>query len=412
MITSGSPSISWIKVYSIQCLLVASALGACYYGGQEADVASEGVWDVSPEQRWTVSEDLRIGEVTGYGPSAFGDIRCLGIDPMERIWIVDAFSAEIRVFQSDGEFVRAVGGRGDGPSEFQRIGDMFPGPGDQIWVEDLSLRRYEIFDTAGNRIGGHRVVISNMSNAPRAWSEEGVFVVGDLRMARFYEESEGELVPLEQSALWPQRQPDAVPAVQFESTGEIRGSTAARVPFASTGRGFLGSELDYWDARYIGTNGYIVRRFRLEDGQELLAIKHRYDPVPIPDSIRMAAAELVISQYTAGGGKLVSNFDWKTVPEYYPAFDAFFASSVGTVWVRRVRTAGGGVGFDVFAADGQYLGQPTTPRSLTDMDIQVITANSIYAIDTDDLGVEHVVKLGISGGDDHNLSHGFLTGCR
>ena len=396
-----------IRVVPVTCVLI-----ACCKVDQETNVASIGVWDVIPEQRWNVSEDLRIGELSGHGPATFGDIRCLGIDPMERIWIVDALSGEIRVYQSDGLFVRVVGGKGEGPSEFQVIGDMFPGPGNEIWVEDRSLRRYEVFDTAGNRMSGHRVVISNMSNAPRAWTQQGLFVVGDLKVARFYELIEGELVRLERSALWPQRQQDAVPAIRFESTGEVRGSTAARVPFAATGRGFLGSELDYWEARYTGADGYVVRRFRLEDRRELLAIKRRFDPVAIADSIRMAAAESVVNQYTVGGGELVSDFDWRKVPKYYPAFDEFFVSSVGTVWVRRV-LSGGVVGFDVFGPDGQYLGQPTTPRSLTDMDVQVITANSIYAIDRDDVGVEYVVKLDISGVEDkHSIAHNFVTGCR
>ena len=191
---AGCHATSWIRVCSIRVLLVTCVLSACYDVRQESDVVSVGVWDVFPEQRWTLSEDLRIGELSGHGPAAFGDIRCLGIDPMERIWIVDAQSAEIRVFQSDGLFVRGVGGKGEGPSEFQHIGDVFPGPGDEIWVEDRSLRRYEVFDTAGNRIGGHRVVISNMSSAPRAWTQQGLFVVGDLRVARFYEQLEGGLV--------------------------------------------------------------------------------------------------------------------------------------------------------------------------------------------------------------------------
>ena len=407
----GCSSISWRKVCWIRVSLFACLLSGCDDVGHEADVVSIGVWDVYPEQTWTVSEDLRIGDLSGHGPAAFGDVRCLGVDPMERIWVVDALSSELRIFQPDGVFLRVVGGKGVGPSEFQHIGDAFPGPGNEIWVEDRSLRRYEVFDTSGNRIGGHRVVISNMSNAPRAWTQQGVFVAGDLKMARFYGLVEGQLVPLGRSAEWPERQGDAVPAIRFESTGEISGSTAARVPFASTGRGFLGSELDYWEARYIGTDRYVIRRFRLEDSRPLLTIRHRFDPVAIPDSIRVAATDSVLRQYTAGGGELVSNFGWRMVPRYYPAFDDFFLSSDGTVWVRR-RFARGVVGFDVFGPGGQYLGQPTTLGDVTDMDVQIITANSIYAIETDDLGVDYVVKLGISGGAERTLAHGFLTGCR
>ena len=53
------------------------------------------------------------------------------------------------------------------------------------------------------------------------------------------------------------------------------------------------------------------------------------------------------------------------------------------------------VGFEVFAADGRLLGRPNTKAELARIRIVSITATSIYGIDTDELGVNQVVRLEI-----------------
>ena len=66
------------------------------------------------------------------------------------------------------------------------------------------------------------------------------------------------------------------------------------------------------------------------------------------------------------------------------------------MWVRRT-LADGVSGFDVFGPDGRYVGQPEMPVGLwaASMEVESITDHSIYAIDTDHLGVDYVVRLDI-----------------
>ncbi len=398
-------------------MALALAVVTCGEDAGDPGSGSGGEWDLQPERRWQLTESLRIGELLAEGPAAFGDVRCIAVDPMDRIWVVDELAQEIQVFGADGAYVRTVGRKGEGPGEFRRIGDVFPGPGAEIWVEDRVGRRYEIFDTAGDRIGGHPTVLANVGNARRSWTRQGLLVVSDpvSRTTRFFERVEGELRDTGREAVRPNREsPEpfgSMPALRFEFTGPIPGYTSGQVPFSPRSRGFFGSDLDRWGARQIAADEYEVRRTSLETGDDLLAITHRYEPAAIPDSLRRAAADSVVENYTQGGSKLVTDFDWTMVPRHYRAFEGLHVSASGEVWVRRT-LAGGIVGFDVFASDGRYLGQPGVPASfVATMNVQVITESGVYVIDTDDVGAQYVVRFDVVGAGGGRTRTGVITGC-
>ena len=386
------------------CIIL--TLAACR---EDPPPTHQGVWDRRPEQRWRVVETLRIGLRHGEAPAAFGNIRSVLVDRMARIWVVDRTSVEIRVFAPDGKFVRTIGRSGEGPGEFRSIGHAFHGPNGEIWVEDMG-RRWEVFDTAGKRIGGHRLPF-RQGNMSRAWNRQGVFVLRHGGKAKFFRIVGGMLRPTGREFAWPTNPlavPDRVPPIRFESKGPIPSVIEPGIPFASYASSFLGPglALDYWRADVSGPGRYEVRRTNLEDGRDMTVfVRHRYEPATIPDSVRRAAADSLLERYTSGTTKLTSYFHWTMIPRHYPAFDRVFASPSGEVWVRRT-LAGGIVGFDVFDEHGKYLGQPEVPKRLGSMRINVIDAASIYAVDIDDLGVEYVVRMDVWRGMERTESRG------
>lgn len=354
--------------------------------------APSGVWSPGTGSRWKIVESVRIGLVEGDGPQQFGEIRSVAVDDLDRMWLVDALANDLRVFEGDGTFVRAIGRRGEGPSEFQRIGDAFGGPGGRIWVEDLVRRRWEVFDTAGTRVEGHAVV-STVGNSPRAWTRQGLFAVLDEDVIEFYEHIGGRLRATDRS--FPLPQPRMPRMVSIES-GE--GSVAMEVPppFVALPWMVLGSDLDLWLGDSSGEDGYYdIRRIGLDAGRAILTIRRRYSAIEIADSIRVAALESFRQQYTTGDMP-PAGIGLGMVPREYPPFVDFQVSTDGHLWVRRT-LAGGVSGFDVFGPDGRYLGQPEMPVGLraASMEVELITDQSIYAIDTDHLGVDYVVRLDI-----------------
>ena len=393
---------------------LALALNPCAAVAGVQDQASVGVWDLHPEQRWQVSESLRIGERDGEGPAVFGYARCIAVDPMDRIWVVEVEADEIRIFGADGSFVRNVGTMGEAAREFRDVGTAFPGPGEEIWVLEHSVRQYQIYDTAGTWIESHEFVLGRSPGVTQAWTGQGLMVVREasspnVSTVRFYERVDGALRATERTAVWPGMRFPTQPVTT--GRGGYTFTVQAGIPFATRPRIFFGSDLDLWVAGQIGLGRYGVARVALGTLEDLLAIAHRYEPVAVQDSIRRAAADSLIARHTGGTRRLLTDIDWREFPRHYPAFESIHVSANGEVWVRRTLERGR-VGFDVFAPDGRYLGQPLVPPSLGTMEIQVITENGIYAIDTDNDGVEYVVRFDVSGTRERRAATGFLIGCR
>lgn len=343
-----------------------------------------GTWSTTPGAVWRVVEDLRIGRADGRGPDVFGRIRRVVVDDLDRMWVVDDRANQVRVFDADGGFVRTIGRRGPGPGEFMWIGPAFRGPDGEIWVEDLSLSRWGRFDSAGARVGGLGSP-SRGRGAMRLWTRDGRFLVVDAHPtdpdnAIFVEHRLTERDSLVANATF------AFPELPEPDLLTSETGVGMPVPFAPLPWMEVSLEGEIWVSHRVGQ--YMIRRQTLE-GDTLQVIERVYDPVPVPDSVRQRAiAELDPSVTTTDA------FDEGQIPRVYPPFDAFYLSMDGTLWVRR-SLEHGAAGFDVFSSDGRYLGQPEVPADLASMRIQLITANHVYAVATDSLGVNYVVRLAV-----------------
>ncbi|MDE2764344.1 MAG: hypothetical protein OXK74_16425, partial [Gemmatimonadota bacterium] len=276
-------------------------LSLCAQAARAQEPAAPGVWDLNPEQRWRVSESLRIVGHEGGGPAVHWGVSCVAVDPMDRIWVVKSAADEIRVFEADGGFVRAVGRWVEGRGGFRNIGDAFSGPGEEIWVEDLSTLRYEIFDTAGTWVRGHPFVFRRSGGGPRVWTRQGLMVVRQgFRNAadtvRLYELAGGALKRTRPKvvSVWPESstptfvvetmaQTDTIgrrwpfpfalqDVAAREQLAVVSISRRAPIPFAPRNRAFFGPELDLWVAYQIGRDRYQIRRTSLETGDELLSM--------------------------------------------------------------------------------------------------------------------------------------------
>jgi hypothetical protein len=113
---------------------------------------SAGAWALERAEPWRVEEDLRIGQLQGEPQYTFASIGLVQPTADGSIWVFETSVPELRLFDRDGRFVRAVGRRGQGPGEFSQGACAFAGPNGEIWVEDL-FRRWQRFDSAGALLG-------------------------------------------------------------------------------------------------------------------------------------------------------------------------------------------------------------------------------------------------------------------
>ena len=355
---------------------------------------AEGIWGLDDTERWVVTEDLRIGVVDGEAPYVFGRVTMVRPGTQGRIWVMDSQAFELRLFNPDGSFERAVGKRGEGPGEFTGNVCAFPGPNGEVWVED-SGRRWQRFLEDGRLVGSHRVT-SNLGCGIRRWTPDGRFfvvntrrVVGGTPFERtgFFVVhrmgTEGELI--QGDTVFPPMVPPA-PTVTWVSANNGSRFTGT-VSFSPRAGSVLGPSGDFWVMD--GDGSYAFRR-QSPAGDTLLMIERTHVPIPVPNSIRNRTIQDFRDRYegrTAEGG-----FDPDQVPRVYPPFGRLTIGTDGTLWVRK-QLGDGAFGLDVFSPDGIYLGEAVVPPDFAQMSIWYATPDRLYGVVTDDLDVQYVVRL-------------------
>src|SRR5687768_1661163 len=93
-------------------------------------------------------EISRLGVVDGDENLQFDRIGGIATDDLGRLFVIDQGTRAVRVFDSNGRFVRRFGGAGRGPGEFTHVSVLFRWR-DTIHVADVTTFRGALFDTTG-----------------------------------------------------------------------------------------------------------------------------------------------------------------------------------------------------------------------------------------------------------------------
>lgn len=147
-------------------MLATAAVVACGGGGSDGtdDVFMRsdtvaGVLHVHHTGRAPVARLVRtlvVGEtadLTEGSPAEFGRVRSVMADDAGRMYVADAHALEIRVFEEDGGFVGALGGKGAGPGEIAGLhGTAWLAP-DTIVVVDYGNARLSLLGRDGRHLG-------------------------------------------------------------------------------------------------------------------------------------------------------------------------------------------------------------------------------------------------------------------
>ena len=102
------------------------------------------------ELSFTLHEQLIIGD-DEEAPSEylFYYPQIVRTDSQGNIYVKDARSADVRVFDANGRYVTTVGKRGEGPGELQEVFGMHVDGDDRVIVADRTSRRLTIFTDMG-----------------------------------------------------------------------------------------------------------------------------------------------------------------------------------------------------------------------------------------------------------------------
>lgn len=352
----------------------------------------------------SAAEDLRLGVDQGPEELMFGHISDLAVGADGEIYIADEQAVVIRAFDRSGRYLGEIGNHGQGPGEYTRIDSIKVLPDGAVVVLDRpngrvsNFRPGGDFDSSFQPVGGPggrdslqvdvagNVYVLGRDPARSHWRASALF--------RYTNGAENGSVAV------PLEEPIPDPGfVVLHPLGELEPFTIA-TRSAWNPLGFL----------VVGRNDEYRLEARSPGGPVFL--ERDVEAVALGAEERLqweALADFIVVR----GEALGFNVTRVVIPDTKPFFAGVFAASDGRVWIRRyveaIRTPPAphfgnpdrppvtwveAPAFDVFEPDGRFLGTVTLPMNTRPF---VFGEAAIWGVQTNDAGVEQVVRLRLSG---------------
>jgi len=309
------------------------------------------------------------------------------------IAVANAGSSEVRFYSSAGVFIKSVGREGEGPGEFQRVSSIDRFRGDSLEVFDYLARRVTVL---GPEWEVSRVISLQL---PFLWK---LHPLGDTTLLSMLiwpsvlvEEGDEGLVRV------------PVPVVRFSLTGAVidtvamaAGGEELRVRGEhgfSSARPLFGknSQLAVHGERfYLGAAEQMQYRIFAPDGTlERIVRVPDYDLTLSHDQLQAERDAILGDEPSPRARSYVADLP---VPEEKPAYSALLVDARGCVWAaEHVGEVTGWLAMDprkweVFGADGEWLGSVLSPRRFT---VFEIGDDYVLGVFRDDMDAEHVQLL-------------------
>jgi hypothetical protein len=339
---------------------------------------------------WTLAEQPRlvIGQVEGEVPYLLSDVTgALRMDD-GRIVIADGQSREVRFFDANGEFLKTVGGPGEGPFEFpQSLFSLERCGSDRIYAHDRYAQRIVAWNGAGEFLRSFRLVEPGGDRGPyqSACTGDGGFIAsgwGDLQVRRQLPAGTEAMMYTQEAPIWLLDSLSA-PLTElgtFVSSERIliRNGSGPH-PFGRSARFTSSSDRTYLSTGYglearVYASGRLIRIQRALVESLLIdqAFKDAYFAADLDDR-----AERDRTLVTAAG----SSF-----PPELPGFVELRATPDGHLWGKRFVAPGTEANrWGVFAPDGTFLGHLELPAGFQLLDVG---QDYVLGVSADELGVQ------------------------
>jgi hypothetical protein len=327
-----------------------------------------------PDKTVTFVEDLSISGEDKDGNIILYEPMLSFVDDNENIYIIEIKDQVIKVFGSDGKYIKTIGAQGSGPGEFQSVAHITATKDGKLVVMDRTSRRTSFFDSSGRflksfqwQTGYYSFIMIKSSS----YIISEIVYSGDRRFDQLFVKEvdfngkeirfSGEFTP-----------PEAKIIRQGKYSHFI-------IPPVWTSSIFAGDQergLFY----HCVNNKYIIEVYDTS-GKLFRKIDRPYEPVPFTDKDAKA--------YRArhGYGNLPNEFLRKAIeememPKVKSIVEGMYVDGEGNLWIRtneikeeedKVLTA-----FDIFDSDGYYFAKVWTAIIPF-----IFKKGKIYRMDTD-----------------------------
>jgi hypothetical protein len=337
---------------------------------------------------WRVEDawSLRIGVASGAPEYEFSRVHAVSRLPDGTILAADDGSREIRLYNSDGGFLRGLGGYGEGPGEFRQLWTAGKYRADSMFGYDYHLRRVNVYGPDGHfgRTVGKGI------------TDRGYWVRGALPDGSFVLQSQTSVDTFSAAGLTV----DTAAVAIAGPDGEIH-TTVGKFTVAE----LLIGEMLYPVARHFSARGSLHiwkdriywgegRAFEFKEhgrgGELRRIIRATHTPVEVTPRIvkrfQDAYAEAQFDEGDAASRRRA--LDRAEYAPTLPAHSEILVDETGHVWAARYHYEFlNATEWEIFSPDGRWLGMVETPAAL---DVMYIGDEEIMGVAKDELGVEYV----------------------
>ena len=359
----------------------------------------------------TLVPEVSVGELDGPEEYLFGSVSSIAVDDDRNVYVLDRQARHVRVFDSEGTYVKTLGRDGEGPGEFKVPIGLAISNG-RLLVRDPANGRVQLFglDT-GDTEEWKYLPSEYFMNTPLYTDEQGrIYVDITEEEQRFIVmDSDGTQI----DTISPPDPPADFDGDQYSMSAEVESgdrwiSVGAAVPFSPDW---------YWTVHPAGhflsalSTAY---RINLEQDDGVLRIERNHTPVAVPDDERNRHEQGILNRmrrWDAGW-----SWDGPPIPDHKPPFRGLSAGSDGRIWVSLWTEAQQVANedheptnpesspftwveplrYDVFEADGTYLGAVIPPEGFSLSAPPVFDRSFVWAVEKGELDVQRVVRYRIA----------------
>jgi hypothetical protein len=327
-----------------------------------------------PDKTVTFVEDLSIGGEDKAGNIILYDPLLSFVDNKENIYAIEMRDQVIKVFGSDGKYIRTIGAKGSGPGEFTGISSLAETKDGELLVLDHTARRTSFFDSSGRflksfqwRAGYFSFILLKSSSyivneiiyINREDWRFNQFVVKEVDFNGKETRFSGIFTP-----------PDTKIIRQGKS------STYFGLPVTTTS--LFAGDRDRGLFYHCLNNKYIIEVYDAS-GKLIRKIDRPYKPVPFTDK----DAKEYRTKYSIGADEFMRKaIEEMEMPKVKSIVDKMSVDNEGNLWIRtnEIKVAGDKIltAFDIFDSNGYYFAKVWTASIPS-----IFKKGKMYRTDTD-----------------------------
>lgn len=363
----------------IVCLILFLFQPACRGKTQKAKVETiEGVTHVHnpavplhPNKTVVLEEELVYKEKDESGETRLFNPGRVAVDAGGTAYIGDNTDMAIKVFDSQGKYLRAIGRKGEGPGEFTYIGDIVPLPDGRLMVTDFQARRTSLFGPEGQFLISYpwkkNFLRVHWATNSSCTLEEGVYTE-DVRerWVKTIDLAGEELLAFGKFTF---------PEFKMIRIGE--GAMSTSVPW-SPASVLAGDSSRQWLYHCPGDQ-YLIEVYD-QQGKLFRKIDRPYEPVPVTAEDINEIKSRIAQRPDSPMAKMYQQMEF---PKVKPISNRMIIDSDGNLWVQTSEGKKEGdkeiTGYDIFNPDGFF-----DARVWIDVIPSVFAGGKMYLTDEDE----------------------------